>query len=225
MTVPKLELMGAVLELRLAESVIVVLGIPMQDLLFYSDSIDVLWWIRGRDKEFRPFVANRVGESHRSDNMYRHTRTRRIFVQEEQVLRKWPRTRCGGKDQHGLRKRKINGHEWSLIIARTNFLREGGGVVSAVNTQRDEGTSQPKGDKTWNQLYRKRGNMRRYIYKQLYYGKTISSLDALRPLFSFSFFNFICRRRPEVLNRGHVKQRGLNRFFTALYRFAAIPHC
>ena len=26
--------------------------------------------------------------------------------------------------------------------------------------------------------------MRRYIYKQLYYGKTISSFDALRPLFS-----------------------------------------
>ena len=62
MTVPKLEVMGAVLELRLAQSVIVVLGIPMQDVLFYSDSIYVLWWIRGRDKEFRPFVANRVGE-------------------------------------------------------------------------------------------------------------------------------------------------------------------
>ena len=62
MTVPKLELMGAVLGLRLAQSVIVVLSIPMQDVLFYSDSIDVLWWIRGRGKEFRPFVANRVGE-------------------------------------------------------------------------------------------------------------------------------------------------------------------
>ena len=108
---------------------------------------------------------------------------------------------------------------------RRTTQSEGGGVVSAVNTQRDEGTSQPKGDKTWNQLYRKRGNMRRYIYKQLYYGKTISSFDALRPLFSSSFLNFICRHRPEVLNRGHVKQRGLNRFFTALFRFAAIPHC
>ena len=29
----------------------------------------------------------------------------------------------------------------------------------------------------------------------------------------------------KVLYRGHVKQRGLNPFFTALYRFAAIRHC
>jgi hypothetical protein len=62
-TVPKLELMGAVLGLRLAQSVIAVLGIPIHDVYFYTDSTDVLWWIRGRGKEFsRPFVANRVGE-------------------------------------------------------------------------------------------------------------------------------------------------------------------
>jgi hypothetical protein len=34
----------------------------MHDVIFYSDSTDVLWWIRGRGKDFRPFVANRVGE-------------------------------------------------------------------------------------------------------------------------------------------------------------------
>jgi hypothetical protein len=61
-TIPKLELMGAVLGLRLTQSVIAVLHLPMQDVIFYSDSIDVLWWIRGRGKYFRPFVANRVGE-------------------------------------------------------------------------------------------------------------------------------------------------------------------
>ena len=34
----------------------------MQSVTFYSDSTDVLWWIRGRGKDFRPFVANRTGE-------------------------------------------------------------------------------------------------------------------------------------------------------------------
>lgn len=31
-------------------------------VLFFLDSKDVLWWIRGRGREFRPFVENRVGE-------------------------------------------------------------------------------------------------------------------------------------------------------------------
>ena len=77
MTVPKLELMGAVLGLRLAQSVIVVLSITMQDVLFYSDSVDVLWWIRGRGKEFRPFVANRVGEiqSNSEPSQWQHVST------------------------------------------------------------------------------------------------------------------------------------------------------
>ncbi len=61
-TIPKLELMGAVLGSRLTQSVIAVLRIPMQDVIFYSHSVDVLWWMHGCGKDFRPFVANRVGE-------------------------------------------------------------------------------------------------------------------------------------------------------------------
>ena len=62
MTVPRLELLGAILGLRLTQSLFTVLEVPMQSVTFYSDSTDVLWWIRGRGKNFRPFVANRIGE-------------------------------------------------------------------------------------------------------------------------------------------------------------------
>ncbi|XP_074637789.1 uncharacterized protein LOC141896447 [Acropora palmata] len=62
MTVPRLELMGAILGLRLTQSLLTVLEAPMQSVTFYSDSTDVLWWIRGRGKDFRPFVANRICE-------------------------------------------------------------------------------------------------------------------------------------------------------------------
>ena len=62
MTVPRLELIGAILGLRLTQSLLTVLEAPMQSVTFYSDSTDVLWWIRGRGKDFRPFVANRIGE-------------------------------------------------------------------------------------------------------------------------------------------------------------------
>ena len=62
MTVPRLELMGAILGLRLTQSLLMVLEAPMQSVTFYSDRTDVLWWIRGRGKDFRPFVTNRIGE-------------------------------------------------------------------------------------------------------------------------------------------------------------------
>ena len=51
MTVPRLELMGAILGLRLTQSLLTVL-VPMKSVTFYSDSTDVLWWIRGRGKDF-----------------------------------------------------------------------------------------------------------------------------------------------------------------------------
>ena len=62
MTVPRLELMGAISGLRLTQSLLMVLEAPMQSVTFYSDRTDFLWWIRGRGKDFRPFVANRIGE-------------------------------------------------------------------------------------------------------------------------------------------------------------------
>ena len=62
MTVPRLELMGAVLGLRLTQHLTLVLGLPMQSVTFYSDSMDVLWWVRGHGRSFHPFIANRIGE-------------------------------------------------------------------------------------------------------------------------------------------------------------------
>ena len=62
MTVPKLELMGVILGLHLTQSLLMVLEALMQSVTFYSDSTDVLWWIRGRGRDFRPFVANCIGE-------------------------------------------------------------------------------------------------------------------------------------------------------------------
>ena len=62
MTVPRLELMGAVLGLRLTQHVKHILEVPIQAVTFYSDSTDVLWWVRSHGRSFRPFVANCIGE-------------------------------------------------------------------------------------------------------------------------------------------------------------------
>jgi ribonuclease HI len=42
-TVPRLELMGAILGLRLTQNISRVLEIPMQSVMLFSDSKDVLW--------------------------------------------------------------------------------------------------------------------------------------------------------------------------------------
>ena len=54
--------MAAVLGLRMAGSISRVLNASLDQATFWSDIINVLWWVRGRSRSFKPFVANRVGE-------------------------------------------------------------------------------------------------------------------------------------------------------------------
>ena len=61
-SIPLLELMAAVLGLRMAGSISRVLNASLDQATFWSDIINVLWWVRGRSRSFKPFVANRVGE-------------------------------------------------------------------------------------------------------------------------------------------------------------------
>ena len=59
---PRLELLAAVLGLRLTASITTSLDMSLSEVRFWSDSMNVLYWIRGKGRQFRPFVANRIGE-------------------------------------------------------------------------------------------------------------------------------------------------------------------
>ena len=61
-SVPRLELMAAIVGLRIAETVGQTLSLPKDKWVFWSDSLDVLHWVRGHSRQFKPFVSNRVGE-------------------------------------------------------------------------------------------------------------------------------------------------------------------
>ena len=61
-SIPRLKMMGASLGTRLTQSIASVLVIPIQHAVFWCDSTNVLWWIRGHSKAFKPFVANRIGQ-------------------------------------------------------------------------------------------------------------------------------------------------------------------
>ncbi len=71
-TIPRLELMGAVIATRLAKNINKTLEV--EQTIFWTDSTNVLYWIRNESREFKPFVANRIGEIHRSTNpdQWRH---------------------------------------------------------------------------------------------------------------------------------------------------------
>ena len=60
MTIPRLELLAAILGLRLMATITAVLGIPLSQARFWSDSMNVLYWIRREGRECRPFVE--IGE-------------------------------------------------------------------------------------------------------------------------------------------------------------------
>ena len=72
MTIPRLELMGAVLATRLAKNLVKVLTV--ESITFWVDSTNVLYWVRNQSRNFKPFVANRIGEIQRSTNpdQWRH---------------------------------------------------------------------------------------------------------------------------------------------------------
>ena len=61
-SIPRLELMAAVLALRLGISVADTLEVCKSDMTFWTDSTNVLCWIKNCSRNYKPFVANRVGE-------------------------------------------------------------------------------------------------------------------------------------------------------------------
>ncbi|XP_053699404.1 uncharacterized protein LOC128746376 [Sabethes cyaneus] len=62
MTIPKLELQGCVLGVRMMKFVQANHSITVRRRVIWTDSSVVLSWIRADPRNYRPFVANRVGE-------------------------------------------------------------------------------------------------------------------------------------------------------------------
>lgn len=62
MSIPRLELMGAVVGARLAETIKINLKIQIRKFVFWTDSTCVLAWIHSDHRKYRPYVAARIGE-------------------------------------------------------------------------------------------------------------------------------------------------------------------
>ena len=62
LSIPRMELMAAVLGVQLLQSVAGAIGENVQQAVYWSDSMDVLYWIHSPSRNFKPFVSHRVGE-------------------------------------------------------------------------------------------------------------------------------------------------------------------
>lgn len=62
MTLPRLELMGAVIGARLANNLIISLKMEQAQIKMWTDSMITLQWICSSAQRWKPFVANRVTE-------------------------------------------------------------------------------------------------------------------------------------------------------------------
>ena len=60
LSIPRLELMGAVISTRLANTILK--SITVSHVVFWTDSTNVLYWVKNRSRKFKTFVVNRVGE-------------------------------------------------------------------------------------------------------------------------------------------------------------------
>ena len=67
-SIPRLELMAALLGLRLVKKACAAFKIPISEVLFWSDSINVLCWIRNDVRQFQSFVAHRISEIREATN-------------------------------------------------------------------------------------------------------------------------------------------------------------
>lgn len=61
-TIPKLELSGALLISQLSDKIKKVLKLPIDDIFYYTDSTIVLGWISSEAREWKPFISNRISE-------------------------------------------------------------------------------------------------------------------------------------------------------------------
>ena len=71
-SIPRLELMGAVISTRLASTIL--RSIAVSKVVFWTDSTNVLYWVKNQSRNFKTFVANRIGEIQKTTNpeQWRH---------------------------------------------------------------------------------------------------------------------------------------------------------
>lgn len=163
MSIPRLELMGAVIGARLAETVKTSLNINVKNSVFWSDSTCVLAWIHSDHKKYRPYVAARIGEvlETTSSNNWRYVPSNQNVADEATRLRSViPASECRWyrgpdflyKEECEWPQNKVNKHETEEMMSQ---------YVAAVNIHHAEVVTE--NISSWLKLCRVQAYVHRFI--------------------------------------------------------------
>ena len=74
LSIPRLELLAALLAARLANTIQRESRIQFCDVMFFTDSAITLTWIKSQSRKYKPFVSSRIGEIQSTSNpcQWRH---------------------------------------------------------------------------------------------------------------------------------------------------------
>ena len=77
-SIPRLELMAAILSLHLANTVAEVYKTDRMNVNYWTDSMNVLWWVRNHSRKFKSFEANKISQIQRlsTPEKWNHVRTK-----------------------------------------------------------------------------------------------------------------------------------------------------
>ena len=126
-SVPRLELMAAVLGLRLTRKVSELLDIPFENCTLWTDSKDGIFWIQGQSRRYKTFIANQVSEIHQkcSPRQWRHVPVPPIWILQIMWLAGYWR-RCWQESIAGLEDLS------SCMSVKTIGLKENAYCVRSV---------------------------------------------------------------------------------------------
>lgn len=61
-SIPRLELQAAVLGVRLADMIRSASSTPLVRITYWTDALNILWWINSSKRRYKPYVALRISE-------------------------------------------------------------------------------------------------------------------------------------------------------------------